>query len=257
VSVVYYNGFLFETVRFSFTLPMGDLPQDNQPRAGMKMPSKPFRTVSTPTPHKGWSIPLRRENFRPEQAEREEQLVQVLQTKTAEIPPEAIAKEVIELTDQEEEEIDEAPPTEDAKTLRDRKKAEVAQEMVTSMTKAVMQGLCQSDARVAKVWAQHMLLETAEAVVSAADVDSKQKVREAIVQAWMDKKHVHECNALAYDRQFRMYSEIGRWLASSGWAQDAVRYQRRALRRQNLLIRAQEYARIWEQTMQAIARDAF
>jgi uncharacterized protein (DUF1786 family) len=192
-----------------------------------------------------------------DRAAREEILTETLARMDA-VPIAQLTAEVLNLTDAEEDEEEAMEPEQIEKEGRDIRKAEVARALVDDIMEVAMDLFPQGDARQTKLWNEHLLVEIACLVFSNVEgVTEQQAVRQYIIDEWMKTVQQHQAEFEVNDRQFRMYSEIQRWLNANGWQDEATRYQKRALRRQSKAVRAQRYLQIWEKRIAQVAELAF
>jgi hypothetical protein len=166
----------------------------------------------------------------------------------AEPPP--TVTDVSEVTDAEEDEEEVLEDPDQSIDTQNQRVVEVVIEMCTTLLETAKEGIMTSDVKATKRWSKQLLLVLLNLVYGqAADKDI---VRGCLMEQWRTKYQELADVASQADRESRMLQEIAEFLHHNGWEQEALKFDRKVLRRQSRSVKSQRYAACWDKLVQMI-----
>jgi ATP-dependent helicase/DNAse subunit B len=164
-------------------------------------------------------------------------------------PPPTLA-DISEVTDAEEDEEEVLEDPDQSIDVQNKRVVEVAVDMCVSLLETAKEGIMTSNVKATKRWAKHFLMALTNLVYAQAD--DKSIVRGCIMEQWRSKYQELADVASRSERESRMFQEMAEFLHHNGWEQEALKFDRKVLRRQSRSVKAQRYASCWDKLVQMI-----
>jgi hypothetical protein len=164
-------------------------------------------------------------------------------------PPPTLA-DVSEVTDAEEDEEEVLEDPDQSIETESKRVVEVVIDMCTTVLETAKEGIMTSDVKATERWSKQLLLVLLNLVYGqAADKDI---VRGYVMEQWRSKYQELADVASQADRESRMLQDLAEFLHHNGWEMEALKYDRKVVRRQSRSVRSQRYACCWDKLVQMI-----